>query len=129
VIRNSAKSQSRLPLSHLFKNYADFSNVVLDLDDPIIHSLSLVRRAPSASNKQPWRAYVDNNDVHFYLERTQNYPRVSLKYDIQALDIGIALSHFKIGVEYFKKKVTYFKSTNPKEIPNKEYVISVHISK
>ncbi|MBN2604857.1 MAG: hypothetical protein JXR62_03440 [Bacilli bacterium] len=129
AIRNSAKSQSRLPLSHLFKNYADFSNVLLDLDDPIIHSLSLVRRAPSASNKQPWRAYVDNDVIHFYMERTPKYPRISLKYDIQALDMGIALSHFEIGILYFKKKVAYFKIDNPKDIPNNEYVISLRVSK
>ncbi|MBU1019832.1 MAG: hypothetical protein KJ847_01345 [Firmicutes bacterium] len=127
--RSLAKSQSRLPLSHLFKNYSDFSNVILDLDNPVIHSLSLVRKAPSASNKQPWRAYVDENIVHFYIERTAKYPRVSLKYDIQALDMGIALCHFEMGINHFNKKATYFKEKEPKEIPNNEYVISVKVSK
>lgn len=129
AMRNSAKAQSRLPLSHLFKYYTDFSNIVLDLDDPIIHALSLVRKAPSASNKQPWRAYVDDQSVHFYIERTNKYPRVSLNYDIQALDIGIALCHFEVGILHFNQKVTYFKELEPKEIPNNEYVISVQISK
>lgn len=128
IIRKAAQSQNRLSFSVLFKNYNDLTNLEYDLNNPIISALDLVRRGPSASNKQPWRAYLEDNTVHFYIERTPNYPGKAFKYDIQALDMGIALCHFEIGLKHFKKEISYFTAQNTMEIPNNEYVISVKIS-
>ena len=64
--------------------------------------LELVRLAPSASNKQPWRVLLDNKKWHFYLKRTKNYPApifnalVDLA-DLQRVDMGIAMAHFELA--------------------------------
>ncbi len=63
--------------------------------------LSMVRIAPSASNKQPWRVVKDGSCWHFYLQRTPGYRRDALKTlldlcDLQRVDMGIALCHFEL---------------------------------
>ena len=65
--------------------------------------LELVRLAPSASNKQPWRVLFLDNQWHFYLQRTKNYPtpifnRILDLADLQLVDIGIAMSHFELSL-------------------------------
>ncbi len=63
--------------------------------------LSMVRIAPSASNKQPWRVVRDGERWHFYLQRTPGYYADPLKRvldlcDLQRLDMGIAMCHFEL---------------------------------
>ncbi len=58
----------------------------------------MVRLAPSASNKQPWRIVIGaNGDAHFFIRRTPNYSEGKLGYDIQRLDIGISIAHYEIA--------------------------------
>jgi nitroreductase len=57
-------------------------------------ALEMVRVAPSASNKQPWRIVMDGNEFHFFLCRNKGYGN-ALGFDIQRLDIGIAMCHFE----------------------------------
>ena len=56
--------------------------------------LEMVRLAPSAVNKQPWRLLVHKDSVHFYLKRTKNFS--GGKLDMQKIDMGIALCHFDL---------------------------------
>lgn len=49
-------------------------------------ALEMVRIAPSAVNKQPWRVIRTDNAFHFYLDG---------KLVMQYLDIGIAMCHFE----------------------------------
>ena len=57
-------------------------------------ALEAVRLAPSAVNKQPWRAVVCRNCVHFYEKRSK--ARAEGEWDIQKIDMGIALCHFEL---------------------------------
>ncbi|MDR2009690.1 MAG: nitroreductase family protein [Bacteroidales bacterium] len=59
--------------------------------------LELLRLAPSAMNKQPWRVIKIDNKYHFYIDRKKKESGKSI--DLQKVDIGIALCHFKIGVK------------------------------
>ena len=65
-------------------------------------ALEMVRLAPSASNKQPWRVVVTENACHFYLQRTRKYGKGSFTYrvlglaDLQRVDLGIAMCHFDL---------------------------------
>ena len=59
-------------------------------------ALELVRPAPSAVNKQPWRIVEQDGRFHFYLKRS--LPAAE-KGDVQKLDIGIALAHFVLALE------------------------------
>jgi len=128
AIRTSTKPLNRLDNSLLFKNYED--ELLFDMSEESIMSqcLDLVRIGPSASNKQPWRLYIDGNNIHFYLERTNNYPSKSIGYDIQALDIGIALNHFSHGLNNFDQKFIYTKLENMKKFVDQVYIISIQIS-
>jgi nitroreductase len=54
-----------------------------------------VRVAPSASNKQPWRVIKKGEDFEFYLKSTAGYGD-KLGFNIQEIDIGIAMCHFEM---------------------------------
>jgi hypothetical protein len=63
--------------------------------------LEMVRLAPSASNKQPWRIIKQDHLWHFYIQRTQNYPSPVFNFllglaDLQKIDLGIAMAHFEL---------------------------------
>lgn len=65
-------------------------------------ALDMVRLAPSASNKQPWRIIKEGDRWHFYCQRTPGYGKGSLLFnllklaDLQRLDVGIAMCHFDL---------------------------------
>ena len=56
--------------------------------------MEMVRLAPSAVNKQPWRMVVMDNVVHFYLQRSKCFGVGN--HDMQKIDLGIALCHFEL---------------------------------
>jgi hypothetical protein len=63
--------------------------------------LEMVRLAPSASNKQPWRVVCQAERWHFYLQRTPGYRegllnRLFTQADMQRIDMGIAMCHFEL---------------------------------
>ncbi len=91
IIRKMAKADSRIEFNQLFFQ-DDFQNPIVDKEK--VEILKYVRLAPSASNKQPWRIVCCNNGkTHFFIERTPKYGS-SMGYDIQMVDMGIALSHY-----------------------------------
>lgn len=65
--------------------------------------IEMVRIGPSASNKQPWRIVVsdDRKKCHFYIEHTPNYS-AKLGYDMQLLDMGIAMCQFDLAGKELK---------------------------
>ena len=63
--------------------------------------LEMVRLAPSASNRQPWRIIRDAKNWHFYVQRTPGYrdkrlTRWTTVADLQRMDLGIAMCHFEL---------------------------------
>lgn len=60
--------------------------------------LEMVRLAPSASNRQPWRVVKTDRDYHFYLAHTPGYDRL-FGFDIQKIDMGIAMCHFALAAK------------------------------
>jgi hypothetical protein len=61
--------------------------------------LEMIRLAPSASNKQPWRIIKTGDTFHFYLKRTPGYGKISKGVDLQLIDMGIAMSHFELSCQ------------------------------
>jgi nitroreductase len=95
MIRKASKGDTRKPFDTLFFQGAELGTIGQDhIYYPYLQSIHI---APSASNKQPWRVVVIDDTFHIYLERTKNYGS-SLSFDIQAIDIGIALSHLYLTV-------------------------------
>ncbi len=67
----------------------------------------MVRLAPSASNRQPWRIVTDpdQNLYHFFLQRAKSYqPHKMGLADLQRVDIGIAMCHFALAAQAFELK-------------------------
>jgi hypothetical protein len=63
--------------------------------------LDMVRLAPSASNKQPWRIVRDEAGAafHLYLEPLKSYQRTMKLLrlaNLQRVDMGIAICHFEL---------------------------------
>lgn len=58
-------------------------------------ALEMVRLAPSAMNKQPWRVVLKDGCFHFFLARTAGYSTIFSEVDLQRMDIGIAMFHFE----------------------------------
>ena len=56
--------------------------------------LEMVRVAPSASNKQPWKILKIGNDFHFYINHKDGYS-TSIN-DFSKNDLGIAMCHFEL---------------------------------
>jgi nitroreductase len=56
----------------------------------------MVRLAPSAVNKQPWRLILDGMAIHFFLNRTKGFEKM-FKMDLQRIDMGIAICHFELA--------------------------------
>lgn len=105
TVRYLAKSDSRKSFDELFF-YNNFNTSIKD--ETTRELLEYVRKAPSASNKQPWRIVIDEeNRANLYLERTPNYGYGKLGYDIQMVDMGIALCHYELAkgsVKFVKNK-------------------------
>lgn len=98
LMRKSIKADDRLPFEKLFF-YGDFDTpLAKDKAGVFLHPLEMVIPAPSAVNKQPWRIVVKDNSAHFYLKRSKGFGH-DLPYDMQMIDIGIAMCHFDLAAK------------------------------
>jgi hypothetical protein len=96
LVRFLAKGDTRLPDNQLF---FEFKNNIIE---PLLQTetnkniktiLEMVKIGPSASNKQPWRIVVESNILHLFWDFDSKYNSMIKGYNIQALDMGIALCH------------------------------------
>jgi len=96
MFRSVAGSDKRKPFDELF--YSETFSQQLSEKEKVTYGpfLEMVRLAPSASNKQPWRVVVSGKVLHFFLKRTPNYAKNILHSDLQRVDMGIAISHFEL---------------------------------
>lgn len=95
AMRFVAGSKNRKGWNELFFR-DDFSHGLSKLEaGNYANPLEMLRLAPSASNKQPWRIVKDAHKTHFYLQHTKGYAKL-LAYDLQRVDMGIAMCHFEL---------------------------------
>ncbi len=85
--------------------------------------LKAVKLAPSAVNKQPWRVIVGDNVAHFYEKKDKGFDADG--YDLQKIDLGIALYNFEKQGKEEGKDMT-FELANPRlPVPEgTEYIAS-----
>ena len=92
-----AKSDQRKPWKELFFD-GDFSKpLTSEAAEESSRPLEMIRLAPSASNKQPWRVIRKENVFHFFLSKTPGYGSVFKGIDLQRIDMGIAMAHFDLS--------------------------------
>lgn len=100
-LRWSANSKNRFPWETLFFKGGGVAPLPREHAGPYATVLEMVRLAPSASNKQPWRILKEpeRHVYHLFLQRSRLYGRMAEYFlgaeDIQRLDMGIALCHFE----------------------------------
>lgn len=103
-----SKNHVRSDFSSMFFEADGKTPLVLDNSDPYMLALEMVRIAPSALNKQPWRIVKDCDKFHFFAVT----PAAR-----HAVDLGIALNHFVTTLESFSINGTVIKSIN-NTLPN-----------
>lgn len=96
MMRKGIKADSRLPFEELFFDGAYGVPLTQEKAGKLAGPLEMVRWAPSAVNKQPWRVIVDKNTAHFYLKRNKGFIGDATG-DLQKIDLGIALCHYALG--------------------------------
>ncbi len=125
MMRKGINADSRILGDKLF--FKESWGKPLTPDDEIAQVLEMVRWAPSAVNKQPWRIISADGVYHFYEKKDKGFINEATG-DIQKVDVGIALCHFVMSIEEKGKKAVV-KVSDPKiDIPiDFEYIASVEI--
>ncbi|MCH5347705.1 MAG: nitroreductase family protein [Oscillospiraceae bacterium] len=98
MMRKGVKADSRNSFETMFFDGDLNTPLTPEKAGKLEYPLEMVRWAPSAVNKQPWRIVVNQNDVHFYLKHSRGFGSKS-SGDMQKVDMGIALCHFSLAAE------------------------------
>ena len=98
MMRKAIRANSRNPFETIFFDSTFDVPLTKEAAGRLAEPLEMVRLAPSAVNKQPWRVVLDKNGAHFYLKRTKGFVSESVG-DMQKIDLGIALCHFALAAE------------------------------
>jgi len=122
LMRKALAADSRIPFEKLFYLDSYGNPLPHKLDDPFIEALDLTRLAPSAANRQPTRAIINGNAIHFYEEKSMKDSPLG---DIQKVDVGIALAHFDLAMKANGLK-GHFVELDPKiQVPeNVRYIMT-----
>ncbi len=87
IVKADNKHASRKSFEELFFDRNFDCPLTKAAAGTFLQPLEMVRLAPSAVNKQEWRALLDDKAVHFY---KNPYPM------FDSIDMGIALCHFEL---------------------------------
>ena len=88
MIRAAIRRKSRKP-----ESFVESETPFGDLPLWIQKGAEAISLGPSAVNAQPWRVLVRGDCAHFYEKKS----RGGDDWDIQKIDMGIALCHFELG--------------------------------
>ena len=96
LVRRAVKADKRKKWEELFYNM-NFASPLSQTEAGVYaFPLEMIRLAPSASNKQPWRIVRDGKSYHFYKTTAPGYSD-KLGFDVQLVDMGIAACHFHLA--------------------------------
>lgn len=127
MMRKGLKADERKPFAELFFS-CDFSTPLTTEAAGKLHfPLEMVRLAPSAVNKQPWRVVLRENAVHFYLKRARGFSDGGAG-NMQKIDTGIALCHFELAAKEIGL-LPKFTANDPQipTTPDLEYIASYEL--
>ena len=96
LMRKGVKADTRLDFSELFFDGDPSRPLAPEAAGDLAGPLEAVRLAPSAVNKQPWRAVAAGGQVHFYVKHGKGFINASTG-DLQKIDLGIGLCHFALA--------------------------------
>ncbi|MEH7011343.1 nitroreductase family protein [Neobacillus niacini] len=127
ALRYVVKADNKKPWDRLFYD-SEFDLPLKKENADLLESpIEMIRLGPSASNKQPWRLVLstDRKVCHFYIEHTPNYSS-KLGYDMQLLDMGIAMCQFELACKELdiKGRWTMENPALPLPTEHTEYIVS-----
>ena len=124
MMRKGVKADNRKPFETMFFDGAFDAPLTPEKAGSLAHPLEMVRRAPSAVNKQPWKAVLKSGTVHFYLKHAKGFVSEAVG-DMQKIDMGIALCHFALAAEEDGLNIQ-FRISDPgiSAEPDTEYIAS-----
>ncbi|MBN1639925.1 MAG: nitroreductase family protein [Anaerolineae bacterium] len=101
LIRVGVRADRRIPWGRLFYDGGFQTPLAPQEAGPYAVPLAMVRAAPSASNRQPWRVVRADGAWHFYLRGSPHYQAAASAVKgasgVQRVDIGIAMCHFALS--------------------------------
>ena len=97
MMRKGVGADKRMKFENLFFEGSFEKPLSESAAGEIAEPLEMVRWAPSAVNKQPWRVVIAGGKAHFYEKRSRGYLGAD-GWDLQKIDLGIALYHFEYGL-------------------------------
>lgn len=98
MMRKGIRADSRFDFEELFFEGSLDKPLSESGAGKLLEAFEAVRLAPSAVNKQPWRCVRCGDKVHFYEKRSKGYVSED-GWDVQKIDIGIALCHFELAAK------------------------------
>ena len=98
MMRRAVGADARMSAERIFFDGAWDAGLPKEKQAAIADLIEMVRWAPSAVNKQPWRIIVSDSGFHFYEKRDKGFSGEKTG-DLQKIDVGIALCHFMAGLE------------------------------
>ncbi len=110
IMRRTVKASGRFEWNKLF--FKDNFEKTLSVEEAgdYVFPLEMLRLAPSAVNKQPWRVVMTDKEIHFFEERSVESGHI----DMHRIDVGIAVCHFHLAslesgkAGHFERKVPDF---------------------
>ncbi len=122
LMRKGLKADERIPFEQLFFDSQYGDHLTASSAGLYANALEMARWAPSAGNKQPWRAVVSDEVVHFYEEKSMKDNPLG---DIQKVDVGIALAHFDLTLQEEGHSGRFIEADPGITLPeNVQYIIS-----
>ena len=124
VMRKAIRADSRSPFEGLFFERSFDKALTPEKAGKLAFPLEMVRWAPSAVNRQPWRVVVDEVGAHFYLKRSKGFISESAG-DMQKIDLGIAMCHFELAAKEIALDVHFCLNAPKLQVPaDCEYIAS-----
>ena len=128
MMRKGVGADNRMPAEKLFFEGSFEQPLSGAVQETIADLIEMVRWAPSAVNKQPWRIVRESGSLyHFYEKKDKGYVNEATG-DLQKIDVGIALCNFVMGLEEEGMTAAVTVSDPGISAPeNVEYIASVQI--
>lgn len=128
IMRKGVKADSRMAFEELFYDNDFETPLTKEKAGKLALPFELVRLAPSAVNKQPWRCVLKDGRVHFYEKKSKGYISAD-GWDIQKIDMGIAMCHFALGASECGFKAGFVTDDPGLPLPeNTAYIASCALS-
>lgn len=95
LFRRTLKADQRLPWEKLFFTQDFSAPLTKEAAGEYQFPLEMLRLAPSAVNKQPWRVVMTDRAFHFFKQSTMGGEAGVI--DMQRIDVGIGICHFHLA--------------------------------